>query len=55
MEAKKVKMLMSNASVDLVNESFPEPAFKKKIISCRRSINSKKPDARTNEVLITNN
>jgi len=51
---KNVKMLLSNADVKLVKDSFPSPMYTTKIISCRRAINSKEPDARTNEVLISN-
>jgi len=54
MKAKNVQMLMSNADVKLVKDAFPEPAYKTKIISCKRAINSKEPGAKTNEVLITN-
>lgn len=54
MGGKKVKMLMSNADVKLVKDAFPAPSYTTKIINCRRAINSKKPAARTNEVLITN-
>lgn len=53
MTAKHVKLLMSNADVKLVKEAFPSPVYTTKIISCRRAIHSKEPDARTNEVLIT--
>ena len=54
MKEKNVKMLMSNADVTLVRDAFQSPTFTTKIISCRRAIHSKKPDARTNEVLIMN-
>jgi len=54
MKGKNVRMLMSNAEVKLVKDAFPSPAYTTKIISCRRAIHSKEPDARTNEVLITN-
>jgi DNA adenine methylase len=54
MAGRGVKMAMSNADVPLVKDAFPSPAYQTKIISCKRSINSKKPDAKTNEVLITN-
>jgi DNA adenine methylase len=49
---KKHKFLMSNADVDLVKNNFKDNKYTVKIISCKRSINSKKPDAKTNEVLI---
>jgi len=54
MKAKSVKMLMSNAEVSLVKDAFPSPSFTTRVISCKRSIHSKEPGARTNEVLITN-
>ena len=54
LKAKNVKMVMSNAAVDLVKDSFPAPEYITKVISCKRHINSKKPDAKANEVLITN-
>lgn len=51
---KNVKMLLSNADVTLIRNSFPSPLYNTTVISCRRAINSKKPDSRANEVLITN-
>lgn len=53
-KAKNVKMVLSNADVKLVKDAFPSPTYKTQIISCRRAIHSKTPEARTNEVLITN-
>lgn len=53
MKANNVRMAMSNADVQLVRDEFQSPTYTTKIISCRRSIHSKEPDARTNEVLIT--
>jgi len=51
--ARNVKMLMSNADVNLVKNAFPTPTYTTKIISCRRAINSTDPSERANEVLIT--
>jgi DNA adenine methylase len=50
---RHVKIIMSNADVPLVRQAFPEP-YQTQVISVRRSIHSKKPGSKTNEVLITN-
>ena len=49
---KKIKWLVSNSNVDLVNESLKN--YNVQIIECKRSINSKKPNSKTEEVLISN-
>jgi DNA adenine methylase len=53
MKAANVKILLSNADVKLVKDSFLAPTYTTKIVSCRRSINSKEPGKKTNEVLIS--
>ena len=44
--------LMSNSNVPLVRESFSDDMYRTDVIRCRRSINSKNPGAKTDEVLI---
>ncbi len=46
--------VMSNADVPLVKDAFPCPPYTTRVIECRRAIHSKKPDTKTNEVLIQN-
>jgi DNA adenine methylase len=51
---RNVKLLMSNSDVKLIRDNFTESHFKIETINCRRAINSKNPEATTNEVLIKN-
>jgi DNA adenine methylase len=48
------KVLLSNADVPLVRDNFTSEQYVILQILCKRSINSKNPDAKTNEVIISN-
>jgi DNA adenine methylase len=48
------KIMMSNADVILVRENFENEKYNIKSISCKRSINSKNPEAKAKEVIIKN-
>jgi len=52
--SKNIRFVMSNADVSLLHEHFDNAEYKIKVISCKRCINSKKPESRVNEVLIAN-
>ena len=49
---KNIKIVLSNSDVELVRENFKEKYNIKSII-CKRSINSKTPDAKVKELIIT--
>jgi DNA adenine methylase len=49
---KGVAILMSNSDTSLVAAQFPAPRYELEKIVCRRAINSKKPGAQANEVLV---
>jgi DNA adenine methylase len=48
------KIMLSNADVSLVRESFTGEKYRTSSILCKRSINSKNPDAKAKEVIIKN-
>jgi DNA adenine methylase len=48
------KMMLSNADVSLVRENFTNEKYNTLSILCKRSINSKNPEAKTKEVIIKN-
>ena len=48
------KIMLSNSDVSLVRENFTSEKYNTLSILCKRSINSKKPDAKTKEVIIKN-
>jgi len=50
---KNIKFVLSNANVKLVTDNFSNE-FNIETISCKRSINSKNPESKTLEVLISN-
>lgn len=51
---KKIKLMMSNSDVKLINDNFSLEKFNIQKILCKRSINSKNPESKTNEVIIKN-
>ena len=50
----RIKFMMSNANVSMVKNNFIHESYKKTIIVCKRKINPKKPESKTNELIITN-
>jgi DNA adenine methylase len=48
------KIMLSNADVSLVRENFKMDRYNTSSILCKRSINSKNPEAKAREVIITN-
>ena len=54
LNTKKIKFVMSNADVDLLKDHFPPEIYNTQSITAKRSINSKKPGSKTQEVIIKN-
>ena len=54
LNTKKIKFIMSNSDVDLIKEHFPSEIYNTQYITAKRSINSKKPGSKTQEVIIKN-
>lgn len=48
------RFMMSNADVAMVRSNFPDGVYTTETVLCKRSINSKKPESKTNEVFIRN-
>ena len=51
---KKIKFMLNNADVPLIKKYFTPPKFSINSIICKRTINAKKPDSETREVIIKN-
>ena len=49
-----IKILLSNSDVELVRNAFTNEKYNTTVVSCKRSINSKNPEAKTNEVMVNN-
>ena len=49
---KGIDFVLSNSDVDLVRTSFIN--YSKEVVICKRAINSKNPEATTEEVIIKN-
>lgn len=49
-----IKLMVSNADVSLVRSNFTNEKYNITTILCKRTINSKNPDAKTKEVIIKN-
>ena len=49
-----IKMILSNSDVSIVRENFTNEKYNIESILCKRTINSKKPSSKTQEVIIKN-
>jgi DNA adenine methylase len=48
------KMMLSNSDVSMVRDNFTDKKYNITSILCKRSINSKKPESKTKEIIIKN-
>ena len=51
---RHIKLLMNNSNVDLIKNHFLNIKYNNHTLTCKRAINSKNPNAKTSEVIITN-
>lgn len=51
---RKIKFILNNSDVKLVRDYFNSSGYKIISVLCKRTINSKKPGSKTNEVIIQN-
>jgi DNA adenine methylase len=51
---KNIKIILNNSDVSLIRDNFTNDIYNITSILCKRSINSKNPDAKSNEVIIKN-
>ena len=51
---KNIKLMISNSDVSLVRDNFTNDKYNIISILCKRSINSKKPESKSKEVIIKN-
>lgn len=51
---KNIKLMMSNADVELVRNNFQNNKYHIQSILCKRSINSKNPETKAKEVIVKN-
>jgi len=52
---KNIKIILNNSDVSLIRDNFTNDIYNITSILCKRSINSKNPDAKSNEVIIIKN
>jgi len=50
----KIKIMLSNSDVKFIHDNFNDDIYTIESFSCKRTINSKNPKAKTNEVIIIN-